>query len=55
MDIVPAPNETATLNAPARHPSELQFAFLSLRNQLEKFIARRVRCPQVAEDLASEI
>lgn len=42
------------LSAPAT-PSNLQSAFLSLRRELENYIARRVRCPQIAEDLASEI
>lgn len=43
------------MNQPAREQSSLQHAFLTLRGELEHYIERRVRCPQLAEDLASEI
>lgn len=43
------------MNQPARTSPELQQAFLTLRPDLERFIAYRVRDPHLAEDLTSEI
>jgi len=43
------------MSAPARELVGLAPAFVALRPALEQFIARRVRCPQLAQDLASEM
>lgn len=43
------------MSQPARDEPSLQTVFVSVRRELEQFLARRVRCPQLAEDLASEI
>ncbi|MBY8823438.1 RNA polymerase sigma factor [Sphingomonas colocasiae] len=43
------------MSEPAREPSDLASAFVEDRPALERFIARRVRCQQTAQDLASEV
>jgi len=43
------------MNQIARRDASLQDTFITLRRDLERYIARRVKCPQLAEDLATEI
>lgn len=43
------------MSEPVRELSDLGSVFVALRPALEQFIARRVRCPQLSQDLASEM
>ncbi len=48
-------SETGTVSGPAGKSADLASVFLTSRRDLESFLRRRVRSPQVAEDLASDI
>lgn len=55
-DVATQPDPGASaVTRPERDGSRLERAFIKFRSELERFIAKRTRCPQAAEDIATEI
>lgn len=48
-------SKASAVTRPERDGSRLERTFIKFRSELERFIAKRTRCPQAAEDIATEI